>query len=187
MKYRAVVIGASAGGLEAITEVLSSLGQNWAIPIIIAMHRSPDSDRSMVEFLDDKLPLKVKEAESWEKISSGTVYFAAPDYHLLVEKNEFLTYSLDAKVNFSRPSIDVLFETSADVYKENLIGIILTGANNDGSEGLKKIKNAGGLTIVQAPETAEHPEMPKAAISTVGPDYVLPLNKIGGFLNELCV
>jgi two-component system chemotaxis response regulator CheB len=129
--------------------------------------------------------LKIKYAEDKEKIRKGCVYIAPPDYHLLIEDDRTFSLSVDAPVNYSRPSIDVLFESASDVFSEHIIGIILTGANSDGSLGLKRIKERGGLTIVQSPQSAEYPVMPTAAIAETDVDYVLDIEEIADKIKEL--
>lgn len=163
---RMIVIGASAGGISALKQVLSGIGRVSQVPIVIVVH---------VEEKENELPLlfrnfveiRVKEAESQEMIQSGCIYFAPPGYHLLVEEAGVFTLSTEAKVNFSRPSIDVLFETAAEAYTDRLIGILLTGANEDGARGMKRIEELGGRVIVQTPETAYCPNMPKAALELI--------------------
>lgn len=185
MKYTTVVIGASAGGLEAIRTVLMDLGEDFKASILIVQHLSPHSDGYMVRHLNKACRINVKEAEEKEKILPGNAYIAPPNYHLLVEGDETLSLTVEAKVNYARPSIDILFETAADVYGKNLIGIILTGANSDGSKGLKRIKELGGITIVQNPKTAESDSMPSAAVAITMVDYILELSKISTKLIEL--
>ena len=185
MKFKAVVIGASAGGLQAISNILMELEEEFNVPILIAQHLSPHSDNYMVTHLNHLCRLNVKEAEEKEKILPGSVYIAPPNYHMLVEEDETLSLTVEAKVNYSRPSIDVLFDTAADVYRDGLIGVILSGANSDGSKGLKRIKELGGITIVQNPETAETNFMPMAAIAITKVDYILELSEISAKLLEL--
>lgn len=185
MKYRSIVIGASAGGMDAIKAVLMPLHEGFAVPILIVQHLSSHSNGYMVEYLNEICKIDVKEADEKEKVLPGNVYIAPPNYHLMVEKDETLSLTVDQKVNYSRPAIDILFESAAEVYENELIGIILTGANSDGSKGLKRIKELGGLTIVQDPSTAEVDFMPKAAIKTTKPDYILSLNQISNKLIKL--
>lgn len=185
MKYKAIVIGASAGGLNAIKTVLTSLEAGFAASILIVQHLSTHSDGYMARYLNEMCKINVKEADEKEKILPGNVYIAPSNYHLLVEKDETISLTVDPKVNYSRPAIDILFDSAAEVYRDELIGIILTGANSDGSEGLKKIKALGGLTIVQDPSTAEADFMPKAAIKSTEVDYILSLNKISNKLIKL--
>lgn len=183
--YEAVVIGVSAGGLAALEKVLPKLDKDFPMPVIVVQHISPDSDNYLPMHFDRRCFVTVHEAEDKDVLQAGNVYFAPPNYHLMVELERTLALSVGEKVNFSRPSVDVLFETAAEAYGDKLIGIILTGANSDGAMGLKKVKDFGGLTIVQDPETAEADAMPKSAIDAVEVDHILPLNKIGHILNEL--
>lgn len=187
MVYKAVVIGSSAGGLDALKTLLSSLRKGFRLPILIVQHQSPQSNKFLPKYLDEHCSMKVKEADEKEKILPGMVYIAPPNYHLLVEEDETLSLSVEEKVNYARPSIDVLFESAAYVYHNTLIGIILTGANNDGSNGMKIIKENGGKTIAQDPSTAYVDIMPKAAIATTQIDHILPINKIGELLNILTI
>ncbi len=183
--YKAVVIGTSAGGLKALQIILSLLKSDFSLPIIIVQHLHPDSKKMLINILGNICRLKVKEASDKEKIIPGTVYIAPPDYHLLIEDDRSFSLALTKPVNFARPSVNVLFETAAEVYRNKLIGIILTGANNDGSQGIKKIKELGGLAIVQNPDEAEEKSMPESAIKTVKADFIMGLKEIGGFLNKL--
>ncbi len=183
--YKAVVIGASAGGMYAIKTLLASLPGNFRIPIIIVQHLAPDSDNYLVEFLDKNTGLTVKEADEKEVVKGGFVYVCPPNYHILVEENMSISLSADEKVNYSRPSIDVLFYSAADAFQESLIGIVLTGANDDGARGLFYIKKKGGLGIVQNPSEAESPQMPTAAILEANPDHVLEIRQISKMLLQL--
>lgn len=183
--YQAVVIGASAGGMKALQAILKSLPQDYSLPIMIVQHMHPESDEYMTKILNEECLLTVKQADEKESVKSGTVYFAPPNYHLLVEADKTLSLTVNERVCFARPSIDVLFETAADTYGESLIGIILTGGNYDGSRGLKRVKESGGLAIVQDPKSAEAESMPREAIAATKVDYILPLNEIGPFLFKL--
>ncbi|WP_026889857.1 chemotaxis protein CheB [Clostridium beijerinckii] len=185
MKYRAIVIGASAGGMDAIKKILITLPRSFAAPVIIVQHLNSHSNGYIVKYLKELCKINVKEADEKEGILPGNVYIAPPNYHLLIEKDETLSLTVDNKENYSRPSIDVLFESAAEVYRYELIGIILTGANKDGSNGLRRIKELGGITIVQDPDTAEAYFMPKSAISTTKVDYILTLDKINAKIIEL--
>ncbi len=177
-KIKVVVVGASAGGLHALKKLLPALPAAFPCPVLVVQHMSPQSDNYMTRMLNDLSPLTIKEADEKESIMPGTVYIAPPDYHLLVEADFTLSLSMEEKVNYSRPSIDVLFETAADVYGTHLLGIILTGANSDGANGLLTVKKKGGYTIVQHPDDAESPAMPKAAIERANPHKILTLNEI---------
>ncbi|MDP6924590.1 MAG: chemotaxis protein CheB [Candidatus Scalindua sp.] len=184
-KYKVIVIGVSTGGLKAIKAILSVLPSEFALSIIIVMHRHKETDGYLERSLDGECKIHVKQADEKEEIKAGIVYVAPPNYHLLIEDNGTFSMSVEGHVNYARPSIDVVFESAAEVYGKELIGVILTGANKDGSRGLKKIKEAGGLAIVQTPETSEVAEMPRAAIAAVDPDYVLPLDELGLLLRKL--
>jgi len=185
MKYEAIVIGASSGGMRTLNTILRHLPSDFALSIIIVQHQHPHADDFLAGFLNAGCSLTVKQADEKEIIMPGKIYIAPSNYHLLVEEDKTFSLSTDQHVHFARPSIDVLFETAADVFGEKLAGIILTGANDDGSHGLKKIKASGGLTIVQDPDTAEVDTMPKAAIASTKIDYILPLEKIGPFICTL--
>ena len=185
MRYQAIVIGASAGGLAALAKIFAVLPEDFPLPIIIAQHLHLSQDDGYLNYFKGRTILQVKDPDDKEKIKQGHIYFAPPNYHLLIEKDKTLSLSIDPKVKYSRPSIDVLFESAADVYSSLLIGIILTGANDDGATGLKAIKERNGLTIVQDPLTAEVEYMPQAAISAVEVDHILPISEIGPFLCSL--
>ena len=185
MRYKAVVMGASAGGFSALSTVLTVLPADFAAPVIIVQHMSPDSDNYVVRTLNGCCRIRVKEADEKEKAVPGGVYIAPPNYHLMIEEDTTLSLSTGKRVRNSRPSIDVLFETAAEAYGTGLIGVILTGSNNDGSRGLSRIKSEGGLAVVQDPETAEADEMPGAAIAMVDVDNILTLSEIGPFLCKI--
>jgi two-component system, chemotaxis family, protein-glutamate methylesterase/glutaminase len=180
-----VIMGASWGGLEALRWVLEGLPADFPTPIVVAQHRSIDSSDVMVRMVQNHSALAISEASDKDVIEPGHVYIAPPDYHLLVEPGN-LALSTDEYVHHSRPSIDVAFESAADAYADRLVGVILTGANEDGSAGLKRIRDAGGVTVVQDPTTAARPEMPSAAMAAVTGARVLPLRKIAPFLVEIC-
>jgi len=184
-KYKIIVIGASAGGREAFLKVLSPLPEDFPIPIVVVQHVHPTQNMFFIEDMNNQCRLAVKQAEEKEAIQRGKIYFAPPDYHLLIEEDKTFSLSFDEKVNYARPSIDVLFESAADAYASEIIGIILTGANFDGANGLKLIKNSGGLAIVQNPEEAESPTMPKGAINMTKVDHILTLKEIEEFLKKL--
>ena len=183
--FEAAVIGVSAGGFVALTTIIALLPDNFALPIIIVQHRHPHSDNYLIQTLDERCKRTVKEAEEKEKIEPGVVYIAPVDYHLLIEDERIFSLSNEKRIRYSRPSIDVLFESAADVYGSKLIGIILTGANNDGSSGLKRIKERGGLAIVQDYKTADSEYMPKAALAATTVDHILSLDQIGSFLAQV--
>jgi len=178
MGYEAIVIGVSSGGMNVMKIMFSLLPKDFNTSIIIVQHISPRSDNQWIKLLNEKSKLHIKEADEKEKIENGNVYIAPPNYHLLIEKDKTFSLTIDERVNFARPSIDVLFESAADAYKNKLIGIILTGSNNDGTNGIKRIQECGGLTIIQNPETAESDYMPKSAIVAIQPDYILSIEEI---------
>lgn len=183
--YELVVIGCSMGGMHALQILFRALGPDFPLPIAVVQHRYRTSNEGLPAYFRRNTRLQVVDATDKEYLRPGTVYFAPADYHLLVEYGE-LSLSIDAAVAYSRPSIDVLFESAADAYAERLIAIVLTGANSDGARGVARIKKKGGFVIVQDPETADSPEMPRAAIGATRVDRILPLERIGPFLAELC-
>lgn len=183
--FKAVVIGASAGGMHTINKLLSKLPENFLLPIIIVQHIAPTSDNYLIEFLNKNTKLNVKEVDEKEIIKKGNIYLAPPNYHILIEEDSSISLSADEKVNYSRPSIDVLFLSASDAFKEKLIGIILTGANADGSGGLLEIRRNGGLTIVQDPIEAETSIMPLSAIKIAEPQHILTIKEISKLLIEL--
>lgn len=178
MQYEAIVIGVSSGGMAALKFIFSALPAGFSSAIIVVQHVSARSDNQWIKLLNDISSLNIKEADEKENIEPGNVYIAPSNYHLLIEKDKTLSLTIDELVNFARPSIDVLFETAAEAYKDKLIGIILTGSNNDGSKGIKRIKECGGLAIIQDPKTAESAYMPTSAITAIQPDHILPLEEI---------
>jgi two-component system chemotaxis response regulator CheB len=181
--FKAVVIGASAGGMEALRIVLGGL--NPSVPVLIVQHLAPDSDSFLPTYLDEQTRLRAKEAEDKESLVPGVAYVAPPNYHLLVEADETLSLCAGERVNFSRPSIDVLFESAADAFGPDLIGVVLTGANQDGAMGLARIKQLGGVAIVQSPDSAKAQAMPRAALGATPVDHVLDLQDIAAHLNRL--
>lgn len=188
MTFKLIVVGTSWGGLQALEVLLSALPNNFRVPIAVVQHRHPNTEDNLALVLQDYSNLIVKTAADKEAIAPGYVYLAPADYHLLVEAREcpYFALSNDVPVSYARPSIDVLFETAADAYGDKLWGVILTGANYDGVQGLTKIKARGGHTVAQSPATALCPMMPQAAIKAGVIDKVLPLDKIGPFLVQVC-
>lgn len=183
--FAAVVVGVSSGGLEALKTLVPALRPDFGAPVLIVQHLSPQADSYLTARLDEISPLTVKEAEDKEILRAGVVYVAPPDYHMLVEADGSLTLSVDPRVNFSRPSVDVLFESASDAFADRLVGVILTGGNQDGAKGLARIKRRGGLAVVQSPESAQADAMPRAALESARVDHVLPLHEIAPFLNQL--
>jgi two-component system chemotaxis response regulator CheB len=185
MRYEAVVIGVSAGGLAALSGILQELPANYPLPVIVIQHRSKDQRTLLEEVMQARCRMRVKQADEKEKIEGGVVYFAPADYHLLIEKDRSFSLSCEEPVNFSRPSVDLLFETASEVYENKLIGVILTGSNSDGAAGIQAIKARGGLTIAQDPGNALFPAMPQAAINTGSVYSVLTVEEIKNFLLEI--
>lgn len=183
---RAVAIGASAGGVQALSELLPALSRESQAAVFVVLHLPRDRPSLLVDVFSQKCALAVREAEDKEPVIPGTVYFAPPNYHLLVDAGPQLALSADDLVNHSRPSIDVLFESAAQVYREHLLGIILSGANEDGAEGLAAVHDAGGLTVVQEPQTAQSSAMILSALERRPADLVLDLAGIAGLLQRLC-
>jgi two-component system chemotaxis response regulator CheB len=185
MAFEIVVIGASYGGLSALQVILPEFSPEFPMPVVIVQHRRREVDDGLCEYLRKRSRLPLSEPNDKEVVEAGHVYLAPPDYHLLIERSIF-TLSTESPVGYARPSIDVLFESAADVYHERIVGVILTGSNRDGARGLSRIKSLGGLTVVQDPSDAESRAMPEAAIEASAVDRILPLSGIAPFLNELC-
>ncbi len=184
-RFKAVVIGVSTGGVAALKSTLGVLPADFPVPVLVTTHITPDSDDGLAVLLDTLCAIRVKEADEQEVLTSGTVYLAPANYHLLVERCGQLALSVDPPVNFARPSVDVLFESAAEAFGPALIGIIMTGAGFDGSKGLLKIKETGGVTIVQDPADAEMDCMPRSALGLLKADYVVSLNELPGLLMKL--
>ena len=183
--FRAVVVGVSTGGVQALTKLLGRLPADFPLPILIVQHIGPEAGNGLAKLLDERCALCVKEADEQDEIRHGTVYLAPPNYHLLVERGGFLSLSADPHVSFARPSVDVLFESAAEAFGPALIGIVLTGANFDGSRGLKTIKQKGGVAIVQDPEDADAKQMPQSALAATEVDYVVALEGLATLLRKL--
>lgn len=181
---RAVVIGTSAGALEALSNLLPELPGDFPLPVMLVVHLPADKKSILPELLQSKCQVVVREAEDKEPIRGGTVYVAPPDYHLLVEREGYLSLSSEEPVQYSRPSIDVLFESAADVYGAGLIGVVLTGANDDGSRGSKAIEIAGGTVLVQRPDLSQSSSMPQAALNACVSAIPLSLTDIAKYLRE---
>lgn len=182
--YEAIIIGVSAGGLEATSKILSDIPADFPVPIVIVQHMSRDYDSKLAECLDKHSHLPVKEITDKESVISG-VYVPPSGYHLAIEPDKSFSFSVDKMEGFSCPSIDVFFETAADTYEHSLIAIILTGANSDGSKGIARVKELGGTCIVQTPQDAYVATMPEAAIKAITPDYVVPASAIAPLLISL--
>jgi len=186
MAYEIVVIGASAGGLVAVSELLAQLPADFALPVVVAQHRAPaPPDGDIAVIWQRVTALRVADAEDKSAIEPGHVYVAPADYHLLIESRAVLALSIDPPVLWARPSIDVLFESAAEVYGDGVIGVVLTGASADGSQGLKAIRERGGCALVQDPQTAECAVMPNAAIAATSVNHVLRLPDLGRIVAAL--
>ena len=184
-RYDQVVIGGSAGAMQALPIILEQLPETFCLPVVAVLHRLESGSGYLCQYLVQRCALPVMEIEDKQRVKPGHIYIAPAGYHVLLEVGGYFSLSIDPKVNYSRPSIDILFESAVDVYADRLVGIILTGANSDGSRGIRKINEAGGLTIVQRPETALSDYMPKAALKATNIDKVLDPQGIGFFLAEL--
>jgi two-component system, chemotaxis family, protein-glutamate methylesterase/glutaminase len=184
-RIEAIVIGGSAGAVEALAILLPALPRRLQAAVFIVLHLPREQPSLLVEIFRGKCSLPVKEAEDKEPVQAGIVYFAPPDYHLLLDRGPQLSLSVDEPVHFSRPSVDVLFESAADLYGARLMGIILSGANADGAAGLAAVHGAGGLTIVQEPGSTPVPVMALSALERSPADFVLSLEQIAALLRTL--
>ena len=184
-RVEAVVIGASAGGVEALSILLPALPDTLRAAVFVVLHQPRERPSRLATIFQTKCALPVQEALDKEPVEPGTVYLAPPDYHLLLDRGPCLALSADEPVNYSRPAIDVLFESAADLYRERLLGMILTGGNQDGAAGLAAVQRGGGVTVVQEPQSAQVALMPASALQRVVPDHVLPLAEIAGLLRSL--
>lgn len=180
-----IVIGGSAGSLEVILKLIPALHVHLPVAIIIVTHRKPSNDEILVELLNARSEWPVKEAEEKEPVEANIIYIAPTDYHLLLEKDHTFSLDVSEKVNYSRPSIDITFESAAEVYGPSLLGILLSGANADGVDGMKSIKSHGGTCLVQDPDTADVDYMPRQAVEQVKVDKVLPADQMAGYINNL--
>ncbi len=186
--FNCVTIGVSAGGMSALMILFKDFRSDFPVPIVVVQHEKADSGDILAGLLNAKTELRVKTAEEKEELKGGFVYICPANYHILIEENKTISLSVEAHVNFARPSIDVLFETAAMAYGSELIGVVLTGASSDGAKGLVQIMNYGGYSIVQDPETAYSRYMPDAAIAACGkPDKILSLEDIPARLLNLCM
>lgn len=188
-RFDAIVIGTSAGGVEALSQLLPALPTALRASVFVVLHLPRDRPSLLVEIFEHRCTHAVREPEDKEPVEPGTIYFAPPDYHLLVDRGRDrvvrVALSSDEMVHFSRPAIDVLFEAAADLYGSKLLGIILTGGNEDGAAGLAAVRRRGGVCIVQDPDDAQASYMPESALKRCAPDFVLPLKKIAELLSGL--
>lgn len=187
-KIQAIVIGASAGGIKALLSLLGALPANFPVPIVIVVHMPGTRESRLVNVFQYHMAIKVTTAEDKDRILPGHVYFAGPSYHLSIERDRSFSISCEEPVHYSRPSIDILMLSAADTYGDSLVGILLTGANQDGAEGMARIHEVGGLTIIQDPQEAEIATMPQSALNLFTPDFILPLREIQKliFTLEIC-
>ena len=178
----AVVIGGSAGSVDALIQLLPALPEGFTLPVFCILHMPQDRDSRLAELFNERLPVPVREAVDKEAIVAGTVYFAGPGYHLSVERDFTFSLSCEPPVHYARPAIDLLMESSAEAYGDGLVGILLTGANHDGADGMARIRASGGFTVVQDPMDAQVATMPLEAIRRCNPHLVLPLARIRALL-----
>ena len=184
-RVEAVVVGASAGGIEALLALLHGIPPPWRLPVVVVLHLPEGHQSHLAEIFAERLHMPVHEAADKMPVAPDSLYFAPPGYHLSIERDRCFSLSCEPPVRFSRPSIDVLMASAADAYGTALAGFLLTGANDDGAEGLLRIHMAGGITAVQDPEEAQIPTMPRAAIARHRPDHVLALRELRALLLEL--
>lgn len=184
-KCEALIIGGSAGSLEVLLKTLPALRTDLSFPIVIVIHRKHGTDSLLPDLLSSRTKLRVKEVEEKEPLLAGTIYIAPSDYHLLIEQDHSFSLDYSEKINFSRPAIDATYQTAAEVYGGRLAGILLSGSNSDGVNGLKTIKAWGGLAAVQDPETAQVSYMPQQALLNVKIDHILNAETMGEFINSL--
>ena len=184
-RMEAVVIGASAGGVDALIALLGGLPAHWRLPLAVVVHLPEGHESRLAEVFSHRLPFAVQEAADKAPVAPGALYFAPSGYHLSIERDRRFSLSCEPPVLFSRPAIDLLMTSAADAYGPALVGVLLTGANEDGAQGLLRIRQAGGLTVVQDPAEALVATMPRAAIAAHAPDFVLPLREIRALLLQL--
>lgn len=177
-KFEAIVIGASAGGIKALMQLLGKLPRHFRLAVVVVLHLPEIRESRLEEVFQHYAQMKVSIAEDKVRVCPGNIYFAGPGYHLLIERERTFSLSCEAPLHYSRPSIDILMTSAADAYGSSLAGILLTGANQDGAEGMAAIHQSGGLTVVQEPTEAEIAIMPQAALNLFAPDFILPLAQI---------
>lgn len=185
-QFDVAVIGCSAGGLTSLQTLFGHIGKPLGASVVIVCHSGSEVMDTFCELLQRHSPMPVQEAEERTRPMAGRVYVAPAGYHLLFERDGAFALNVDERVEYSRPSIDVLFESAAEVWADRLIGMVLTGANADGARGLRSIRQRGGLALVEDPDTASVSTMPTAALDMAGADYCLPLNGLGPLLESLC-
>jgi len=180
-----LLIGGSAGSLQVMFSLLTALGNDFPVPVLVVLHRNSAFDSSLEELFFSRTALVTKEVEEKEVPAAGTVYLCPADYHVLVESDHSFSLDYSERVHFSRPSIDVAFKSAADIYGAGTIAVLLSGGNADGAEGLAYVKERGGVTVVQDPMSAEVPYMPQQAITRMHPDHILPAEEISAFIRGL--
>lgn len=185
MTCELIVIGGSAGSFGVLMELLPGLNEGFNIPIVLVLHRKKTPESMLSDLLSSKTSLIVKEADEKEEIRPGTIYLAPADYHLLIEQDRTFSLDFSEKINFSRPSIDITFRSAADVFGSKLMAILLSGSNNDGTAGMKVVKEKGGLTVVQDPQTSEISYMPQQALNEARPDYVIDNQELADFIKKI--
>ena len=183
--FKALIIGGSAGSFQVIVHILSQLPANFPLPILLSLHRLKHVRNGFLEALSIKSKINIIEPYDKQLIKAGNAYLAPANYHMLVDVDKRIALSISQQVNHSRPSIDLSFQTAADVYTNKLVGVILSGANKDGANGIKKISESGGFTIIQSPKDSQISTMPKSALNLIKPDKVLTVNQISDFINTL--
>lgn len=185
-RFDAVVMGVSAGGVDLLLRFLPELPKDFPVPIVVCLHSAPDMTADLAKLLGSRAAIAVREAQDKDRLERGTVFLAPGGYHLLIERDRTLSLSLEAPVRYARPSIDVLFDSAAHAFRERLLAVVLSGANDDGAEGARRVKEAGGMLLVQDPKSAQVPEMPEAAIAAAAPDKVFEPQQLPALLSKLC-
>lgn len=180
-----LVIGGSAGSLDVLLRVFPKLKSDLHFPIVIVLHRKSSSDSSLTDLFSSRTNIEVKEIEDKQSLMPGKIYVAPADYHVLFEKEDLLSLDFSEKVNYSRPSIDVTFESASEIFGAGVVCLVLSGANGDGAHGLRIVKHHGGRAIIQDPTTAESPYMPLQMLLAVTPDAILKTEEMAEFINAL--
>jgi len=180
-----LVIGGSAGSLQVILSLLAVIGEDFPMPVLIVLHRNGGFESNLEELFSLRTNLPIREVEEKDQLRAGTIYLWPADHHVLLEKDHSFSLDYSERVHFSRPSIDVIFRSAADIFGPGLVCLLLSGANADGTEGMQYVQEKGGLTIVQDPATADVPYMPQQAISRMKVDFIIPTDEIPGFIHGL--
>jgi two-component system chemotaxis response regulator CheB len=182
---RLLVIGGSAGSLQVILSLLTAIGEDFPMPVLIVLHRNGGFESSLEDLFSTRTQLLIREVEEKDQLRTGTIYLCPADYHVLLEKDQSFSLDYSERVHFSRPSIDVTFRSAADVFGPGVISLLLSGGNADGAEGMQYVKERGGLTVVQDPSTADVPYMPQQVITRMKVDFIVPADEIPGFVRQL--